>query len=198
MGIDLASPAQTASVALNILCYIAGAWMGSWFPDTDLRIRFLRHRSLATHGFLIPLLLLGFVGATRMERVGWFAAGFCTGVAVHLAFDMFPREWRGYAFVTAPVVGVLSRGMSLIWLLGSIAVCMVIAVQLAPSSMGSVLCIASIVVMLASGVLFHRERAVGPAAVLTAVATVAVWWRVGAEVELLEFIPALPVALVGI
>ena len=73
------------ALAVALACFGAGAWLGSWFPDTDLKIRFLRHRSAVTHGFILPALTLLAVGAARNERVDWFIAGFSAGVAAHLS-----------------------------------------------------------------------------------------------------------------
>ena len=48
--------ANTLSTSILVACFAIGAWIGSWFPDIDQRIGFLRHRSVVTHGIWLPAL----------------------------------------------------------------------------------------------------------------------------------------------
>ena len=154
--------ADTLALAVAVACFAVGAWLGSWFPDVDLKIRFLRHRSIVTHGFILPALMLLAVGAARNERMDWFIAGFATGVAAHLAFDLFPESWRGYAMISAPIFGSLSRRASKAWIALSAFVCLSASMLLADGMPGAIACAVALAALYAHGVAAKKESAVGP------------------------------------
>lgn len=122
--------------------YIGGsAWLllglalGLHFPDVDQRLKewapswVLLHRSILTHGMMASLLLFK---ATRRRgdegpSLRLFVIGASLAVAVHLCFDFFPREWRGFALIHIPVYGWTTALFSQAWLILSIAVCMYVA-----------------------------------------------------------------------
>ena len=164
------------TAAISIASFALGAWLGSWFPDVDQKIRFLRHRSIVTHGFLLPVLLLVGVGATRLERVDWFIAGFAAGVSVHLAFDLFPEGWRGYALISAPIFGTLSKTASMIWLAASVFLCLSISVVLARGQVGLVTYGAALLLLYLYGVVSQKERIAGPLLTLIAFGWGAASW----------------------
>ncbi len=169
------------ALAIVIGCFVVGAWLGSWFPDVDQKIGFLRHRSIATHGFLMPALLLGGLGAARLERVDWFVAGFAAGVAVHLAFDLFPGSWRGYALISVPLLGGLSKRASIAWLVASVFLCMSASVILARGEHGLTVYGVTIVALYVYGVVKQRERVAGPLLTLLALGTAAATWTLATD-----------------
>ena len=97
----------------GLLLFVVGAFIGLRLPDFDLYFRWwplIVHRSLLTHGFLVPLLLFvslrGRSGKPFADnRPRLFLLGFCIATAVHLCFDLFPSAWRGYARVHFPLLG---------------------------------------------------------------------------------------------
>ena len=115
-----------ALVALGL-----GLAAGERFPDIDQRTDLLLHRSILTHGLMTPLLLYAIVHRIDALPVRWFVIGVCLGVAVHLAFDLFPRGWRGYALVSLPVYGWLPALVSIVWIAVSGAVCLYLGARLA-------------------------------------------------------------------
>lgn len=157
---------DTLALAVALACFGAGAWLGGWFPDIDLKIRYIRHRSILTHGFIMPALMLLVVGAARNERVDWFIAGFATGVAAHLAFDLFPESWRGYAMISAPIYGSLSRRASKAWIALSAFACLSASLLLAPGTAGAVACAVALAALYIHGVTAQKESAVGPFIIL--------------------------------
>ena len=157
---------DTLALAVALACFGAGAWLGGWFPDIDLKIRYIRHRSILTHGFIMPALMLLVVGAARNERVDWFIAGFATGVAAHLAFDLFPESWRGYAMISAPIYGSLSRRASKAWIALSAFACLSASLLLAPGAAGAVACAVALAALYIHGVTAQKESAVGPFIIL--------------------------------
>jgi hypothetical protein len=131
--LEFASP-DVLTIAIGIACFAVGALLGSQFPDID-RFAFsrLRHRSAVTHSFLIPgLLLIGGV-LTQVEWADWLIAGFSAGVAMHLAFDLFPGKWRGFALIDVPKLGRLTRNLSAAWLFASVFMCVIISVSIFPA-----------------------------------------------------------------
>ena len=155
------------ALAIALACFGAGAWLGGWFPDVDLKIRFLRHRSAVTHGFVLPALMLLAVGAARNERVDWFIAGFSAGVAAHLAFDLFPESWRGYALISAPIFGSMSRRASKAWITLSAFACLSASLLLADGVAGAIACAVALAALYIHGVAKQNESAFGPLVALT-------------------------------
>ena len=170
--------ADSLNAAVLVVCFAIGAWLGSWFPDIDQRIGFLRHRSIVTHGVWMPALLLVGVGVARLERVDWFIGGFAAGVAVHLAFDLFPDGWRGYALITVPVVGAMSKNVSRVWIALSVFVCLSIAVILADGHgrVGLIAYGVSLWMLYAYGVVVQKERLAGPLLTLLVLGGGAAMW----------------------
>jgi hypothetical protein len=115
---------------LAIVALIIGTLIGLQLPDTDRVFSlFLIHRSIITHGFLLPLGL--FLIARRRER--WLtlgAAGLSLAVAVHMTFDLFPVSWRGYALITVPLIGRIDPTLTVLWLAISIVACCLLALRL--------------------------------------------------------------------
>ena len=171
MAQNTADPNALASV-IGVACFAVAAWLGSWFPDIDrIRLLRLRHRSIVTHGFLFPAatLLCGIVTANRWAI--WTAAGFSAGVALHLAFDLFPGKWRGFALVDAPKLGRCSKTLSVVWLFVNVFLCagMSVAVVPAPGVLSLSACAAALAALYLYGVWKKKEHiAAGPLLTLLA------------------------------
>ena len=107
----------------TITALAVGAWAGLKFPDVDQRVDFLLHRSIITHGPLIPLFLFLAVRNVRHSWAHLFAMYLCLGFVVHMAFDLFPAGWSGYALVSIPTYGWIPAWASVLWLTGSSLLC---------------------------------------------------------------------------
>ena len=114
----------TAVVLFGLGCYL-----GNEMPDLDQHTGLLLHRSILTHGLLAPLLVSKLFGGCSARSLQWFAAGFALGVAVHLAADLFPKAWTGFALISLPFYGWLPATASITWLVCSVAVCLGLAVR---------------------------------------------------------------------
>lgn len=122
----------------GLLLFVVGAFMGLRLPDFDLYFHWwplIEHRSLLTHGFLIPLLLFASLRGTGLkpfadDRPRLFLMGLCVAMAVHLCFDLFPVAWYGYARVHIPLIGWMGGILSFIWLLISVVVTLYLACKL--------------------------------------------------------------------
>ena len=114
-----------------LVALVLGLAVGERFPDIDQRTELLLHRSILTHGLLAPLMLYVIVQRVDSLPVRWLAMGVCLGVAVHLAFDLFPKGWQGYALVSLPVYGWLPALVSIGWIAVSGTVCLYLGARLA-------------------------------------------------------------------
>jgi len=155
------------NILLITVSLVAAAWMGLKFPDVDQSTDFLLHRSIITHGPLIPLSLYLVAQNARHLAVRLFLMYLCLGFVVHMAFDLFPAGWSGYALVSIPLYGWLPGWVSILWLAGSVFLCAYLAARLARGILQAALLAigtAGIFMMAAPG-----ERAVvGPLLVVAA------------------------------
>ncbi len=85
---------------LTLISLVAGLALGEWFPDLDQRFHFLTHRSILTHGLIVPLLLYSMGSGLKATPLRLFVSGFSLGVAIHLGFDLFPEAiaWNSSHF----------------------------------------------------------------------------------------------------
>ncbi len=115
---------------ISVFFLLTGMFIGLNLADIDLQLPFLFHRSILTHGFLIAAILYGIVRSKKSDALRLFALGFYLSSAIHLAFDLFPRSWQGYALITVPVYGRTSAAFSWLWIALSIVVCLYLALVL--------------------------------------------------------------------
>ena len=92
-------------VVWGVAAFTVGAWVGLKLPDVDQRTDLLLHRSIITHGPLVPLVLFLLLRNMRRTWVRVLPMSVCLGFVVHLAFDLFPKAWYGYALISVPVYG---------------------------------------------------------------------------------------------
>ena len=59
-----------------------------------------------------------------------FAMAVCLGFTVHLAFDLFPVGWAGYALISIPIYGWVPSGVSTLWIGAGAILCVYWAVRL--------------------------------------------------------------------
>ena len=113
---------------LSLVALAIATYAGLKLPDVDQRLGFLLHRSIITHGPLLPMLALAFAlnGNPVLRRIG---AGVSAGLGVHFAFDLFPQAWQGYALISLPVYGWTSPVFSWICLGISLLLSMCFAVK---------------------------------------------------------------------
>ena len=163
--LEFASP-DVLTVAIGFACFAIGAWLGSLFPDIDrFRIFRLRHRSIVTHSFLMPALLWAGRALTSAEWADWLTTGFAAGVALHLAFDLFPEKWRGFALVDVPKLGRCTRTVSAVLLFSNLFLCVLISVSIFPEHgpAGIIVYSATLASLYLYGILAKKENfAAGP------------------------------------
>jgi hypothetical protein len=117
----------------GILMLLIGIVAGLALPDLDLKWSFLGHRSIVTHGLLLPILLFGLARKQEHVTTRLLAVGFSLSSAVHLSFDLFPKAWTGYALIYIPGYGRTSPEFSWFWTALNIVICMYLALVLVSS-----------------------------------------------------------------
>jgi hypothetical protein len=90
---------------VGLVSLLAGIVFGLALPDWDLRVSFLQHRSIVTHGLLWPLLFFLIARRGRGVVLRLFSMGLSLASAVHLSFDLFPQAWTGFALIHIPLYG---------------------------------------------------------------------------------------------
>ena len=114
---------------LSLILLVVGLMVGENLPDADQSTDLLLHRSIITHGPLVPALLI-IVATIQWNPLRWFAIGVSLGLTVHLAFDLFPKGWAGYALISLPVYGWTPVVFSKVWIALSTVVCAYLAARL--------------------------------------------------------------------
>tara|TARA_Y100000741_G_scaffold253746_1_gene195354 strand:- start:72 stop:671 length:600 start_codon:yes stop_codon:yes gene_type:complete len=110
---------------------------GLEFPDFDLHLLiFLGHRSILTHGIIVPFFLYKFLtkeGYSKIsnkifgrffsnkdfsrEILDYAYIGFLIGIAIHLCADLFPKAWMGFALIVFPPWIPMGAPFSIVWML---------------------------------------------------------------------------------
>lgn len=160
---------------------VVGLLVGSELPDLDQHTRgVLLHRSIVTHGWLIPLVI--WLAARARPREFWLrfgAIGLSVAVAVHLCFDLFPAAWSGFARISIPGYGWSSAPFSWIWIAASVVVCLALAL-LAAASQREVWLVAGLALLgFALGAQAPRAAVLGPLLALLGGGALALWATAG-------------------
>ena len=129
----------------GLVALLAGLIAGNWFPDIDQKTGLLLHRSIVTHGALVPLIVFAAASGTRTIQLRWFALGVTLGVAVHLSFDLFPSGWSGFALISVPGYGWTPPWFSWTWIAVSTVACTYPAARLVRSGLDGSLFILSLI-----------------------------------------------------
>jgi len=117
----------------GIALFIFGSFIGLSFPDFDNKFYWnpvLVHRSVLTHGPLLPLLLFLACRHSLSDFARLFIIGISLATAVHLGFDMYPRGWGGFALLNVPLYGPTTAFFSQGWLLAGLVICLVLGCRL--------------------------------------------------------------------
>ena len=130
---------------LGLVALLAGLAVGNGFPDIDQKTGLLLHRSIVTHGPLVPLIVFAAASGTRSIQLRWFALGLALGVAVHLSFDLFPGGWSGFALISVPGHGWTAPWFSWTWIAVSMVACTYLALRLARGGLDGSLFLLSLI-----------------------------------------------------
>ncbi len=127
---------------INLILITVFYYIGLKFPDIDFKIKGLRHRSIVTHSFLLPLVLFIFHKSEMLTLIwmktyditGSVIIGLCFGMTVHFLYDLFPKRFVGSALIQFPIGNgyknkyALSPFNSVLWFIGSAVIQSIIAI----------------------------------------------------------------------
>ena len=114
----------------NLIFLYISLLAGLQFPDFDLHIfAFLGHRSILTHGIIVPYFLYRFLNNRKISNdvLDFVYIGFLLGIALHLCADLFPKAWIGFALIMFPPWIPMGAPFSIIWMLSNLIVALWIA-----------------------------------------------------------------------
>ena len=114
----------------NLIFLYISLLAGLQFPDFDLHIfAFLGHRSILTHGIIVPYFLYRFLNnrKTSNDVLDFVYIGFLLGIALHLCADLFPKAWIGFALIMFPPWIPMGAPFSIIWMLSNLIIALWIA-----------------------------------------------------------------------
>ena len=115
--------------AYLVILYIS-LLAGLEFPDFDLHLLFfLGHRSILTHGIIVPYFLYRFLNNRKISNdvLDFVYIGFLLGIALHLCADLFPKAWIGFALIMFPPWIPMGAPFSIIWMLSNLIIALWIA-----------------------------------------------------------------------
>lgn len=134
---------MTASISSLILLFLA-LLLGLNLPDLDHQVSFLVHRSIVTHGFIVPLLVFFTVYHEKVVSSRFFSIGFSLASVIHLCFDLFPKAWIGFALIHIPLWGRTGALFSWLWMGLSIIICLYFALVLIKSLIDLIVALGSL------------------------------------------------------
>ena len=114
----------------NLIFLFISLLAGLQFPDFDLHIfAFLGHRSILTHGIIVPYFLYRFLNNRKISNdvLDFVYIGFLLGIALHLCADLFPKAWIGFALIMFPPWIPMGAPFSIIWMLSNLIIALWIA-----------------------------------------------------------------------
>tara|TARA_Y100000588_G_C13623462_1_gene656440 strand:- start:75 stop:614 length:540 start_codon:yes stop_codon:yes gene_type:complete len=113
-----------------IISLILGLYLGNKFPDIDQRTDLLIHRSILTHGFIVPLIIYLTCSRIKNSILRLFLIGLNIALVIHLSFDLYPRGWYMHALIHIPFIGWTWAWVSKVWIFISMVMCGYFAVKL--------------------------------------------------------------------
>lgn len=153
----------------GISALLIGIVGGLALPDIDLKLSFLGHRSIITHGILLPTLFFGLALLLKHSATRLLAVGISLSYAIHLSFDLFPAAWTGFALIDIPGYGRTNPYFSWFWIATNIVICMYLAFVLVSTIFDVIVTTGSLLVTF--GFYAARETALLPALIALVIAT---------------------------
>mgnify|MGYP003317180597 CR=1 FL=1 len=79
----------------GFMTLVVGLWSGNWIPDFDHNTGLLLHRSIVTHGSIVPLTVVIIAASSRRLPVRWFALGLAVGTKSEPITNNSPAKQAG-------------------------------------------------------------------------------------------------------
>lgn len=104
-------------IIISTLFLISFYYIGLKYPDVDLKIKGLGHRSIVTHSFFLTTILmylhktnlLWLVYNAKYDITRFMITGLSLGIAIHILYDLRPKAYKGTALIKFPY---MNRGLS--------------------------------------------------------------------------------------
>ena len=106
-----------------IISLILGLYLGNKFPDIDQRTDLITHRSIFTHGFIVPLIIYLTCSRIKNSILRLFLIGLNIALVIHLSFDLYPRGWYMHALIHIPFIGWTWAWVYNVWIFISMVMC---------------------------------------------------------------------------
>ena len=120
-------------VIISTLFLISFYYIGLKYPDVDLKIKGLGHRSIVTHSFFLTTILmylhktnlLWLVYGAKFDITRFMIIGLSLGIAIHILYDLRPKAYKGTALIKFPYMSRgLSVNQSIAFMLLTVGVCL--------------------------------------------------------------------------
>lgn len=124
-------------IVISTLFLISFYYVGLQFPDMDLKIKGLGHRSIVTHSFLLPTIFmylhqknyLWLVYNAKYDITKFMIIGLALGIAIHILYDLRPKAYKGTALIKFPYMAKgLTVNQSIAFMLLTVGVCLFIVI----------------------------------------------------------------------
>lgn len=120
-------------IIISTLFLISFYYIGLKYPDVDLKIKGLGHRSIVTHSFFLTTILmylhktnlLWLVYGAKFDITRFMITGLSLGIAIHILYDLRPKAYKGTALIKFPYMNRgLSVNQSIAFMLLTVGVCL--------------------------------------------------------------------------
>lgn len=120
-------------IIISTLFLISFYYIGLKYPDVDLKIKGLGHRSIVTHSFFLTTILmylhkknyLWLVYSAKYDITRFMIIGLALGIAIHILYDLRPKAYKGTALIKFPYMNRgLSVNQSIAFMLLTVGVCL--------------------------------------------------------------------------
>lgn len=120
-------------IVISTIFLISFYYIGIKYPDVDLKIKGLGHRSIITHSFFLPSILmylhktnlLWLVYGAKFDITRFMITGLSLGIALHILYDLRPKAYKGTALIKFPYMKKgLSVNQSIAFMLLTVGVCL--------------------------------------------------------------------------
>ena len=120
-------------IIISTLFLISFYYIGLKYPDVDLKIKGLGHRSIVTHSFFLTTILmylhktnlLWLVYGAKFDITRFMITGLALGIAIHILYDLRPKAYKGTALIKFPYMNKgLSVNQSIAFMFLTVGVCL--------------------------------------------------------------------------
>lgn len=139
----------------GVILLIFGFISGIKFPDIDIKMKFISHRSILTHSPFLSILMYLISRKIGTSDFNYFLSAFSLSEGIHLIYDFFPKAWIGTALIKIPPKSGFGAKTSKYFIFLSIVILMFIGINLMETlSQLKLSMILSIIIL----IIFHKKE----------------------------------------